>query len=170
MKTYKQSDGYQAEDLLQSGLHHYEAAKTLLNSSPDLFDSGGYILHLAIELLLKSWILHIKSEFDGTHSLQQLRQTLVELGAQLSFNKEENKLLEYFERLYELRYPNRYAPTEIGAEDLSLVERIVEKLWQGLPSELVDAFERIPAGRKGGRVLMKKKKEIPIDVKLLTGN
>ena len=102
MATYKQSDGYLAEDLLQSGLHHYEASKVLLNSSPAFFDSGGYILHLAIELMLKSWIFHINGEFDGTHCLQHLRQTLIESGTKLSFTREENKLLEHFDRLYEL--------------------------------------------------------------------
>ena len=126
-------------------------------------------MHLAIELLLKSWIFHLKGEFDGTHCLQHLRQTLIESGAKLSFTKEENKLLEHFDHLYELRYPNRKTPTEIGSEELTLVEGIVEKLWQSFPDALVDAFEKIPDGRKGGRVLMRKKKEIPIDVKLLTG-
>jgi hypothetical protein len=167
--TYKQNDGYLAEDLLQSGIHHYEASKVLLNSSPAFFDSGGYILHLAIELMLKSWICHIKGEFGGTHCLQHLRQTLIELGAKLSFTKEESKLLEHFDSLYELRYPNRKTPTEIGSEELKLVEGIVEKLWQSFPDALVDAFEIIPDNQKGGRVLMKKKKEMPIDVKLLTG-
>ena len=126
-------------------------------------------MHLAIELMLKSWVSHLKGEFDGTHSLQHLRQTLIESGAKLSFTKEENKLLEHFDHLYELRYPNRKTPTEIGSEELTLVEGVVEKLWQSFPDALVDAFEKIPDGRKGGRVLMKKKKEIPIDVKLLTG-
>jgi hypothetical protein len=87
-----------------------------------------------------------------------LRQTLIESGTKLSFTREENKLLEHFDRLYELRYPNRRKPTEIGSDELTLVEGIVEKLCQSFPDALVDAFEKIPDGRKGGRVLMRKKK------------
>lgn len=167
--TYKRDDGYFPEDLLQSSLHHYKAAKELLNGTPAFFDAGGYILHLALELMLKSWMLQVNGEFSGTHSLQRLRQILIGSRAELSFTKEENKLIEHFDRLYKLRYPNRKMPTEIGSEELTLVERIVEKIWQSLPNELLDAYEKIPPGAKGGRVLMRKRKDIPIDVKLLTG-
>jgi len=42
MAKYKKEDGCLSEDLLQLSLHHYEAAKTLLNNSPGSYDSGGY--------------------------------------------------------------------------------------------------------------------------------
>jgi HEPN domain-containing protein len=169
MATYKKDDGFFPEDILQSSFHHYEAAKKLLNDAPGLFDSGGYILHLSIELMLKAWVLHINGEFDGTHSLQHLRQCLIESGTKLPFTKEENKVLDHLDSLNKLRYPNRKKPTEVGSEELQLAETIVQKIWQSIPHDLVTAYESIPSGSKGGRKLMRKSKNIPIDVKLITG-
>lgn len=119
--------------------------------------------------MLKSWILQNDGEFDGTHSLQHLRNTLIESGVKLPFTKEENKLIEHLDKLYELRYPNRKNPTEIGSEEIQLAATIVEKIWQKLPNELYEAYQKIPSNSKGGRILMSKPKEIPIDLKLLTG-
>ena len=169
MAKYKIENGYLPEDILQSAFHHYEAAKILLEQSPDYFDSGGYILHLSIELMFKAWILNEQKEFDGTHSLQHLRQILIKSGVKLPFTKQENKVLDHLDGLYELRYPNRNKPTEIGSEEIQLVEPIVEKIWQSIPETLVDAYEKIPPGSKGGRRYMRKPKERPIDPKLILG-
>lgn len=169
MVKYKTDDGYLPEDILQAAFHHYEAAKLLLARSPDFLDSGGYILHLSIELMFKAWILIKLKEFDGTHSIQHLRQILIQSGTKLPFTKLENKVLDHLDGLYELRYPNRNDPTEIGSEEIQLVEPIVSKIWQSIPDELIDAYEKIPPGSKGGRKLMRKPKEIPIDPKLILG-
>ncbi|MDH5425517.1 MAG: hypothetical protein OEY29_11010 [Gammaproteobacteria bacterium] len=90
MTIYKKSDGYEPEDLLHSLIGHYGAAKVLLNESPEAFDSGGYILHLSVELMLKSCLLHINDEFNGTHSLQHLRQDLVASGIPFPLTKQDN--------------------------------------------------------------------------------
>ena len=169
MAKYNIENGYLPEDILQSAFHHYEAAKLLLERSPDYFDSGGYMLHLSIELMFKAWILNEQKEFDSTHSLQNLRQVLIESGEKLPFTKQENKVLTHLDGLYELRYPNRNQPTEIGSEEIQLVEPIVEKIWQSLSESLVIAFNKIPPGSKGGRIYMRKPKEIPIDPKLILG-
>src|SRR5476651_2722003 len=103
MKKYKREDGFLEEDLLQSSLHHLDAASILFKSGPDSYDSGGYLLHLSIELLLKSWLLSLTGEFPGMHCLQELRQTISEAGANIKLSKTHNKTIDLIDRLYELR-------------------------------------------------------------------
>jgi HEPN domain-containing protein len=164
---YKEADGYKAEDLLQSSLHHYGAARNLFDASPDYLDSAGYLLHLSIELLFKSWILHTQKEFEGTHSLQRLREQLLSSDADLNFTKKQNNIIEYLDGLYELRYPNSHKPTEVGSEIIELANEVIRRVIKILPDSLFSKFESIPPGKKGGRVLMKKPKSIQTDFDLL---
>jgi len=165
--VYKDTDGYKAEDLLQSFYHHYEAARELFDLNPDYLDSAGYLLHLSIELLFKSWILHERKEFKGTHSLQFLRQQLNSIGAGLNFTKKQNNIIEYLDRLYELRYPNFKKPTEVGSEDIVLAREVIKSVIEKLPDDLYQKFKNIPSGRKAARVLMRKPNSIPVDFDLL---
>lgn len=168
MAIYKQSGGYRAEDLLQAAYDHYYSAQLLLEGNHRSFDSGGYLLHLAVELLFKSWLLHEKGEFNGTHSLQDLRNQVCTLEPKLNFTKKQNKTIEYLDNLYKLRYPNRNEPTEIGTEDLELANEVVNRVIELMPESLYEKYEGIPPGQKGGRVLMKKPKDIPLDFDLIT--
>jgi HEPN domain-containing protein len=168
-KIYKESDGYKSEDFLQSAYHHFAAAQKLLEDTPELFDSGGYLLHLSVELLFKSWLLHVNQEFNGTHSLQHLRDKVCKLKPNLKFTKNQNKVVEHLDNLYELRYPSRQKPTEIGSEEIELVKEVLDRIVNLLPEDLYSRFESIPYGTKSGRVLMEKSKNIPLDFDLITG-
>jgi HEPN domain-containing protein len=167
MRIYKAEEGYKAEDLLQSAYDHYAAAQTLISGNVRTFDSGGYLLHLAVELLFKAWLLHEKGEFDGTHSLQSLRNQVCELEPKLSFTKIQNNTVEHLDGLYELRYPNRNNPTGIGSEDIEIANSLVDRVIKFLPESLYSKFVAIPENYKGGRILMKKPKSIPVDHKLI---
>ena len=164
---YKREDGYFEEDLLQSSMHHLHAASLLFQRGPDLYDSGGYLVHLSIELLLKSWLLSLTGEFPGTHNLQDLRQKIAVVTADIKLTKEQNKTIELINRLYELRYPNRRTPTEVGSETFKLVFQLYEVLEVRLPNDLKQKLASLPHEKKGGRQLMKKLASIPADLKLL---
>jgi len=71
------------------------------------------------------------------------------------------------DKLFELRYPNRKAPTEIGPDELELANKILEKLWKLIPDDLISAFEKLPKDTKSGRVLMMRPENQPIDEKLI---
>jgi len=50
-----------------------------------------------------------------------------------------------------------------------LAQTIIEKLSKSLADDLYEAYSQIPNDTKGGRVLMKKPKDIPTDINLLIG-
>lgn len=164
---YRAEDGYTPEDLLQFGIDHLEASWALGNGNWRHFDSAGYLAHLGLELLLKSWLLHQTQAFPKTHSLQKLRENVKKLVPSFTLTKPQNKLLDYLDGLEELRYPNRKNPTEMGQDNLKLVEELANEIWQRLPDNLVEKYEAIPENRKGGRVLMKRPAGLPIDRELL---
>jgi HEPN domain-containing protein len=168
-KTYKESEGYRAKDLLQSAYHHSIAAQKLLEGTPELFDSGGYLLHLAVELVFKSMLLYLTKEFEGTHSLQSLRDQICKLDTNIKFTRRQNATIQHLDNLYELRYPTRQKPTEIGPEEMELSKNLLEKLINILPEELCLEFQNIPDNKKGGRILMERKKSKPLNFELLTG-
>jgi|GEM_PF-1018638 len=173
-QIFRESDGYKSEDFLQSAYHHFEAARLLMSSStsPDLFDSGGYLLHLSIELIFKSWLLHENKQFEikngKGHSLQGLRDKVCELQPTLKFSSRHNRIIEYFQNHFELRYPNRQKPTEIGSQDLDLAQELINKITENLPDDLYSKFEAIPFGTKGGRVYMEKPENSDNDFDLIT--
>jgi HEPN domain-containing protein len=166
-KLYRREDGYFDEDLLQSSLHHLHAASILFKRGPDFYDSAGYLLHLSIELLFKSWQLSLTDKFPGTHSLQDLRQEVTGLVGEIKLSKIQNKTIELIDRLYDLRYPNRKMPTEVGSEDFELALQLFDSLLIYLPAELEEKFSKISPGKKGGRVLMKKPMHIKTDIDFL---
>lgn len=170
-KTFKKAD-YQAEDLLQAGIDHIYAAEILLKDDPFYFDSAGYLAHMGLELMLKSWLLYEKGQFDGIHSLEKLTNEIVEHDSRVSFSKKEKQTLKYLSRFEELRYPNRKNPIEIGAEDVEQIHELADAFWQQLPDELITSFESLDNSdkvKKGGRVLMERPSHIPRILKFETG-
>jgi len=167
-KTFSRNE-YLPEDLLQAGLHHLAAAEVLLKGSPELFDSAGYLAHMGIELMLKAWILHQDSRFPGIHPLPDLVQKLRGLVPSLAFTTKEEHTIMYLSRFVELRYPNRSSPVEIGEEDIEQIDGVADALWQQMPDELIDAYQRLPTHKKGGRVLMERPAHVPRDLELETG-
>ena len=160
---------YKPEDLLQSGLDHLRSASVLLNSHPSCFDSAGYLAHMALELILKSWLLHENTEFEATHSLLGLIREIRKTDPEFSLNGREQQTLKYLSSFGELRYPSKNNPIEIGSEDIEQIHELADKLLQHLPEALIQAYESIPEGKKGNRVLMERPSDIPRDLEFETG-
>lgn len=149
-----------AADFLHAGLDHMTAAKLLFESDdPSHFDSAGYLAHMAVELLVKAWLLEVAGEFEGTHSLKALYDVLQEKHGVPPLDDEQQGVLRMLDQFEQLRYPNPKRPTEIGDEDLPRTEELVGHLCRSMPKAIPEALEKIELGRKGGRVLMRKKIE-----------
>lgn len=77
--------------------------------------------------------------------------------------------MNYLDGLDELRYPirktatNGKMPIEVGSEDLELAEELGDEIWNRLPKDLVHRYEAIPKNKKGGGVVMRKPKGLPIN-------
>ena len=158
-RTFAKEDGVEAGDLLHCGEDHLSAAELLFSASPSFYDSAGYLAHMGIELLLKSWLLEAAGKFLGIHRLSELWDTLMESHGAPALTENESKLLTKLDQFETLRYPNRKAPTEVGTEDWEMVDAFSKKLRGLMPQSI-----EIPAAadnlvRKSGRVLMKKKIE-----------
>ncbi|QBQ56283.1 HEPN domain-containing protein [Nitrosococcus wardiae] len=167
-KKYNLSN-YNPEDLLQSGHHHLWSASLLFSSHPFLFDSAGYLAHMALELVLKSWLLHENSQFVAIHSLPSLIKEIQKTDTDFSLSEREQQTLEYLSNFVELRYPSKNYPIEIGSEDIEQIYELADKIWQHLPETLVRSYENISEGKKGNRILMKRPSDIPRDLELETG-
>lgn len=53
-RKFKISDGYSVGDFLHYRFDNIAAAELLLGTNARYFDSGGYLAHLGLELLLKA--------------------------------------------------------------------------------------------------------------------
>ncbi len=157
---YTKEEGYLESDLLHFGYDHIDTALFLINEKdPNRYDSAGYILHLGFELILKAWHLHAFSFFKDTHKLEDLINKLRQNGYKIEFKEREAKTIKIINKFYNLRYPRRVeGPIEIGADMFDDIQSILESLWQQLPKELIEVYNKIDPLRKGGRVLMEKRK------------
>lgn len=157
MKHFTANDGLVPEDLIHSALDHLGASTMLAKASPIYLDSAGYLAHMAVELVLKAWLLHSAQSFKGIHSLAELYKVLIENHGAPPLDKEQSQLLETLDTYEELRYPNRNAPTEVGDEELEQVSPLIEFLCRKLPQSLQEAIAKMDEVAKGWRVLMRKK-------------
>jgi HEPN domain-containing protein len=153
------SDGLVPCDLLHSGLDQMTAAKALFDTDPSHYDSAGYLAHLGVELIVKSWLLELEGEFEGIHNLQSLFQRLVDKHGVEALSAEHQATLKLLDQFDHLRYPNRNEPVEIGDDDYPRIEALVGHLCRSMPQSIPDSMEKLEYGHKGGRVLMKKKRE-----------
>jgi HEPN domain-containing protein len=160
---------YNPEDLLQSGLDHLSSASILIKSHPFHFDSAGYLAHMGLELIIKSWILYKNSKFKGIHPLPELIEQIKRIDTEFSLNKREQQTLVYLSKFKDLRYPCKNDPVEIGSEDIEQIYELADKIWQNLPEPLIQAYENIPQGRKGNRVIMKRPSDIPRNLEFERG-
>jgi HEPN domain-containing protein len=151
-------DGLIPSDFLHSGLDHMTAAKHLFDSNPSHYDSGGYLAHIAVELLIKAWLLEVSGEFVGIHNLEKLYAQLVDKHDAQALNEEHQAILKMLDQFEQLRYPNRKDPVEIGDTDFPHIDALVGYLCRSMPEAIPKALEqRGEPVRKGGRILMKKK-------------
>lgn len=158
LRSFTEEDGVKPVDLLHSGLDHLTASKLLFNSDPSHFDSAGYLAHMGVELLFKSWIFFIKGSFKGTHNLKSLYHELVVDCNGPRLEDSDVVILEKLDQYESLRYPNRHAPTEVGDDEWPEIEELVGKICRSMPRALDDALSTVVPGHKGGRILMRRKK------------
>ena len=126
-RKFNTSD-YNSEDLLQSGIDHLSAASLLLKSHPFLFDSAGYLAHMALELILKSWLLHQNSEFEAIHPIPELIGEIKKIDTEFSLSDREQQTIEYLSNFVKLRYPSKNNPIEIGSEDIDQIYELADKI------------------------------------------
>ncbi len=156
--AYTAKDGYTVEDLLHFGYGHADTARALFEDDPAFLDSAGYLAHLGIELVLKAWHLAWFGQFDNTHDLIELFGALKKKDISLDIGADNDTFLAELDKFYLLRYPRRKeGPVEVGSDQLGHLDALLEALWEAMPKELVEKYEKIDRTRKGGRVLMKKK-------------
>lgn len=152
-KSYSTSDGYQARDLVHYGVDHIKAAKVLFEKEASLFDSGGYLAHLGLELLLKAWLLEVSSEFPKTHSLVALVNKLNERQKQIVLSEEDKTLLRLIDEYGELRYPtptNQRRPgtrIPLGVRCLSPAEPFKERAKRRRARTGIDVLDSRFVGR-----------------------
>ena len=124
---------------------------------------------MGLELILKSWLLYEKGQFEGIHPLQDLAKEILDHDCRVSFSKREMQTLTFLSKFEKLRYPNRKNPIEIGAEDIEQIDELADAIWQQLPDGLIKSFENLEKLKKGGRVLMVRPSNIPRNLKFETG-
>lgn len=157
-KLYSANDGFKVGDLIHYGVDHMKAAKILFEKDPSLFDSGGYLAHLGIELILKAWLLEIQGEFPKTHSLAALVEKLNEKKTQIKLTAKRKKILSLIDTYGELRYPKPKRPVGIGNDDWPKIEALFCDLINRAPDQIYKYARNIDPKNKGGRVLLKKPK------------
>lgn len=158
-RTFTKEDGVEAGDLLHCGQDHLSSARVLFESSPSFYDSAGYLAHMGIELLLKSWLLEVAGEFPGIHRLSDLWADLLKSHGAPALTESEANLLTKLDQFETLRYPNKKEPTEVGTEDWEMINAFAEKLRSLIPQSINTPKAADNFVRKSGRVLMKKKIE-----------
>jgi hypothetical protein len=158
-------DIYNEIDLLHLGRDHFHTGQFLLSSYAirltaenheeliTTLDSGGYLVHLGLELTLKAFTLNISGEFEDIHKLE----TLVEKsGMDL---KKYSKLIKEIEKYYYCRYGKDKENTIIliGNEKVHEYDELYNKIISKLPGSLSKKFKNIKFNKKAGRSLMEKK-------------
>jgi HEPN domain-containing protein len=153
-RVFKTSDGFRTDDLLKFAIDHLRSANWLFQHNPICFDSGGYLSHLGLELILKSILLEKNGEFSAIHDLKKLYKTAKKSGFKLM--KTEEDILKKVNQFYYLRYANPKRPIEIGDEDWVTIESVANSLLSSFPEETLKKLYDTDYYEKGGRILMKK--------------
>ena len=156
-RVFKRSDGFRTDDLLKYAIDHLRSANLLFHHNPICFDSGGYLSHLGLELILKSILLNKKGEFPAIHDLKKLYEIAKKSGFELK--KTEEEMLMKVNQFYYLRYANPKKPIEIGDEDWKIIESAANSLLSSFPEETLKELYATDYYEKGGRILMRKKKK-----------
>jgi HEPN domain-containing protein len=153
-RVFKTSDGFRTNDLLKFAIDHLRSANWLFQHNPICFDSGGYLSHLGLELILKSILLDRNGEFPAIHDLKKLYKIAKKSGFELK--KTEEEILMKVNQFYYLRYVNPKKPIEIGDDDWATIESAASSLLSSFPEETLKNLYDTEYYEKGGRILMKK--------------
>ena len=146
-KKYTIADGYNVKDLIQSGLDHMRAAKVLRERHFCFFDSAGYLAHLGLELLLKSFLLHAQGSFPNEHSVAELYNEVVAVIPDLAGTLDPSMMAE-LEQFNELGYPYPSNPIEIGTEDFLALESTLPRFLAAAPRAWVAEIYAIKGNEK----------------------
>lgn len=157
-RVFKASDGFSQTTLLKYAIDHLRSANLLFDRNPICFDSGGYLSHLGLELILKSILLNKNGEFPAIHDLKKLYKIAKKSGFELK--KTEEEMLMKVNQFFYLRYANPKKPIEIGDEDWKTIESAANSLLLEFPEETLKELYAADYYEKGGRILIWKKKDI----------
>jgi HEPN domain-containing protein len=160
-RTFTVDDALVPIDLLRSAIDHLGAAEQLFGSSASYFDSAGYLAHLAVECLLKAWLLQVAGKFVDSHKLRGLYDEIIKSHGGPALSAQQKAVVVLLDKFGQLRYPNKADPTEVGTDDLPAIKALMQALYERLPDELLEKLDRVDVLQKGGRTLMKKKIEAP---------
>ena len=163
-RVFTKDDGLIPVDLVHCALDHLSAAQALFNSSPDHYDSAGYLAHIGVEMLLKGWLLEVSGSFKGTHNIKELYNNLIESGVAQELDDNNISILNILDGYGKLRYPNLNAPIEVGDKDWIGINNVIKIMCRSLPPEIEEELSKINQSdkhepvRKAGRVLIRKTK------------
>jgi tetratricopeptide (TPR) repeat protein len=101
------------KNLLEGSITHFTVTKSLFESNnPWCFFSAGYLLHLSLELFLKSCIQHYNQKFKRIHCLKGLTNDL----SLLRTVKLKHSTLKHIEEINKF-YEQRYEPQPIRSNE-----------------------------------------------------
>lgn len=145
-------------DLIQYCVDHIKTAEKLYELSGrwtwEYLHSAAFLSHLAIELLLKSCLLHYENEFPPIHDLKRLFSILRKRGIIIS--DENKKWLNYLNGCNALRYPNELSRTEVDVNQWEKTKSLFEELRTKIPVEiqnLIVTHERYRSNVKSGKTI-----------------
>lgn len=157
-KVLSRADGYSENNLLQYGIDHIRASKFLLKQSPACYDSAGYLFHIGIELIIKSWLLYIFDSFDKDHNLKRLYGKITKKYPSKKLSLKHYNTLLLLDKFEELRYPTPENPIEIGSDESQKIEELTLSILKKMPKKHYSKIlAKISITNKGNRVLMEKK-------------
>lgn len=154
-KRFTAADGYNVRDLIQAGVDHIASARVLFKRGFRCFDSAGYLVHLGLELLLKSLLLHVTGQFKEGHSLVSLKRQLISVLPSID-SALPDQVVATFDEFKELRYPGPEGLPGIGTSDWIAFEEAFFDFLAKMPSDWYTELEAIEGNKKAGRILMVK--------------
>lgn len=151
---FRTTDGFEPGDLLRFAVDHRNAALHLYRTSPDFFDSAGYLGHLSVELALKSVLLAHTGAFPKVHRLGILWAKVHRFLDRVAFDDTFAADLVLLAGGEDLRYPTPNAPTPAGHRERDALVSVWKAFLRGLSEDDLSLFAGILSTKKGGRVLM----------------
>ncbi|AEG00873.1 HEPN domain-containing protein [Methylomonas methanica] len=158
------TDDATTRDLLLYGRDHIKAAITLAKTNDaSLYDSAAFLYHLGLEMILKTILLHESGKFQDEHKLVVLAENI---------NKYKNGLIsnglmtkyDALDQFWNIKYPNRKIPVEIGDDDFIEFENMINATWELVAVDVRESifqheeskFFDTEVVEKGGRILMER--------------
>jgi hypothetical protein len=152
VKTFTANHDMTAKDLALYGMDHIDAGLKLF-TNPIHLDSGGYLIHIGFECLLKGWWLELQGTISAGHDLNAIANKISDLQ---TLPTDIQRILELVNDFGQLRYPNHQNPIEVGTDQIEDIYEFLHFIRSKMPSHLHKRDSTTPI-TKGRRILMKKK-------------